>query len=135
MTEVRIIRDMDGVSPTHLTGFFEGWKNVPPPEALHQALVHAAYRSVAIEVASGRVIGFTYAVSDRTLSAYIPLLEVLPNWRAKGHGRRLVEDLLKQVEKLYMVDVCCDEDVAKFYSRFGFDQGIGMSRRNYECRY
>ena len=39
---------------------------------------------------SGQVVGFITAISDGVLSAYIPLLEVLPGWRSQGIGGELV---------------------------------------------
>lgn len=73
-----------------------------------------------------RVVGFITAVSDGVLAAYIPLLEVLPDYRGQGIGTELVRRLLHKVRNLYMVDVMCDPDVQPFYARLGMQPSAGM---------
>ena len=66
------------------------------------------------------------------MSAYIPLLEVLPNWQGRGIGTRLIEVLCEQLGDLYMVDLVCDAELEAFYAPLGFQVLTGMARRNYE---
>jgi GNAT superfamily N-acetyltransferase len=66
-----------------------------------------------------RVVGFVTAISDGVLSAYIPLLEVRPEYQRQGIGTELVRRLLDVLRGLYMVDLVCDEDVVPFYERLG----------------
>lgn len=115
-----------------LDGFFVGWPN-PPAPATHRRMLDAAYR-VSVAVHEGRVIGFANAVSDGVLSAYIPLLEVLPEWQGRGLGRALVQHLSAQLEHLYMVDLCCDEELTGFYESLGFHPARGMLSRNYAAQ-
>jgi ribosomal protein S18 acetylase RimI-like enzyme len=78
------------------------------------------------------VVGFVTAISDGVLSAYIPLLEVLPEYQGRGIGAELVRRLLDRLGGLYMVDLCCDEDVVGFYERLGlarWDAGMGLRNR------
>ena len=86
---------------------------------------------MAVDTASGRVVGFANAISDGVLTAYIPLLEVLPDWQGRGIGRRLIERLSEQLDDLYMIDIVCDESLASFYEPLGFRTLTGMARRNY----
>ena len=58
------------------------------------------------------VVGFVTAVSDGVLSAYIPLLEVLPEYQDRGIGSELMRRILEQLDDLYMVDVLCDAESA-----------------------
>ena len=57
-------------------GFFADWP-VKPTSERHLTILR---RSYAVEFALHRdqVIGFATAISDGVMSAYIPLLEVLP---------------------------------------------------------
>jgi len=123
---------LEGVEPRHLEGFFVGWPSPPSPER-HLALLRG---SAAVEVAhereERRVVGFVSAVSDGVLSAYVPLLEVLPDYGGQGIGSELVRRLLAQLEGLYMIDLSCDAELEPFYRRLGFqtlDRGMGI--RNY----
>jgi ribosomal protein S18 acetylase RimI-like enzyme len=125
---------LEGVEPQHLEGFFVGWPSPPSPER-HLALLRgSAAVQLARESGDGRVVGFVSAVGDGVLSAYIPLLEVLPAHQGRGIGSELVRRLLAGLDHLYMVDVCCDADLEPFYRRLGFqrlDRGMGI--RNYEA--
>ena len=49
------------------------------------------------------MVGFVTAISDGVLSAFIPLLEVLPEWQGPGIGTELVRRILAELEDFYMV--------------------------------
>ncbi len=109
--------------------FFEGWPNPPTPEKLWRVLSGSSHMALAVE--DGQVIGFMQAISDGVLSAYIPLLEVRAQWRGQGIASRLMENLLGQLDGLYMIDTACDDDLMPFYERFGMMRGNAMIRRDY----
>jgi len=67
------------------------------------------------------------------LSAYIPLLEVLPEWQGRGIGTELMRRLLDRLRGLYMVDLCCDAELEPFYRRLGlqvWERGMGIRDRS-----
>lgn len=117
-----------------LHGFFVGWPNPPSSEALVRILENSFCAYVAIESQSGKVIGFINSLSDGVLSCYIPLLEVLPEYQGQGIGAKLTDTLIHKINKFYMIDVCCDEDVVPFYKKRGFMQGNSMVLRNYKSQ-
>jgi ribosomal protein S18 acetylase RimI-like enzyme len=102
------------LKPEDLTGFFEGWQNPPNPEKRLKVLENSTHVIIAVDDTSGKIIGFINAISDKTLSAYVPLLEVLPEYRDRGIGSELVKRMITQLEDLYMIDICCDEEMAAF---------------------
>ncbi|QDG50584.1 GNAT family N-acetyltransferase [Persicimonas caeni] len=123
--------DLDGVSADDLDGFFVGWPTHPDC-ATHLRMLENAYAvAVAVDADTGRVVGFANAISDGVLSAYIPLLEVLPEWQGQGIGTRLIEVLCEQLDDLYMVDLVCDAELEAFYEPLGFRALTGMAKRNY----
>ena len=63
------------------------------------------------------MVGFITAISDGVLSAFIPLLEVLPA-PGPGIGSELVRRMLSELEDFYMVDLVCDPELEPFYRRF-----------------
>jgi GNAT superfamily N-acetyltransferase len=122
---------LDGVEARHLEGFFAGWPR-PPSPLRHLELLRG---SAAVELAreeDGRVVGFVNAISDGVLCAYVPLLEVLPEYQGRGIATELVRRLLTRLEGLYMVDLCCDAELEPFYRRLGFgtlERGMGIRNR------
>ena len=89
---------------------------------------------IAIDEHSNKVVGFITAISDGVLSAYIPFLEVLPEYKNKGIGKKLVKQMLQELDNIYMVDLCCDDDLVPFYEKFGVIKVNGMVVRNYEMQ-
>lgn len=122
--------NLKGIYPGNLTGFFEGWKFKVTPEK-HYEILKNSYK-VILALDEKNVIGFINAISDRKLSAYIPLPEVLPEYRRKGIGKELVRRMFEELKGFYMVDLCCDEELSGFYEKLGMIKTTGMIKRNYE---
>jgi len=133
MPNIVYTASLEGITSKMLDGgFFVGWPNPPAPDA-HLRILQGSYKVwVAIDTDIGKVVGFINSVSDGILSAYIPLLEVLPEYQGQGIGKNLVSKMLESLKHLYMVDVLCDEDLQKYYSRFGMHPATGMFFRNYD---
>lgn len=112
-------------------GFFEGWPESPSPEKHLEVLRASDHVVLAIEEQSGLVVGFVSAISDGLLSAHIPLLEVLPEYRRMGVGRELMQRMLGELDELYIVDLLCDEELRPFYERLGMQRAAGMMLRRY----
>jgi GNAT superfamily N-acetyltransferase len=128
---IRYQHDCTGITPEILRGFFVGWPKPPSPETHLKILQRSAYVVLAIDDSSGRVVGFVNAVSDRVLCAYIPLLEVLPEYHFRGIGTALMERLLDQLKGLYMIDLTCDAHLQKGYRQLGFRAMTAMMIRNF----
>jgi GNAT superfamily N-acetyltransferase len=126
---VEYTTSLDGVGPDHLVGFFEGWPKPSSPER-HLEILRGSHRVVlAREGDSQQVVGFVNAISDGVLSAFVPLLEVLPSHRGQGIGTELVRRMLAELDDLYSVDLVCDEELRSFYARFGMQPLPAMALR------
>ncbi len=130
--EIIYTESLRGVAVEQLHGFFVGWKNPPSPRRHLDILLGSDHVVLAIAKAPRKVVGFINAISDGVLSAYIPLLEVLPEFQKRGIGRELVTRMLGKLEHLYMVDLTCDLDMREFYEKAGLKAAFGMVQRNYE---
>ncbi len=111
-------------------GFFESWPNPPSPET-HLRILRGSYAAF-IALDGDQVVGFITAISDGVLAAFIPNLEVLPSYRGKGIGTRLVEAMKERLADFSAVDLVCDEDVKPFYADLGFRECAAMIIRNFE---
>jgi ribosomal protein S18 acetylase RimI-like enzyme len=129
---IRYSDRIEGVTPNDLSGFFVGWPSPPDPETHLEILRRSAHMVLAIDDSSGAVVGFITAISDGVLSAYIPLLEVLPDNRGQGIGRELLRRMLEKLESCYMVDLLCDPEVSGFYESLGMKSAHAMAVRRYD---
>jgi ribosomal protein S18 acetylase RimI-like enzyme len=144
---IRYVDSVDGIHLDMLHGFFEGWRRSVSPEDHLELLRRSDHVVLALDdspnvqtpdtdpapdaaatpdVVADRVVGFITAISDGVLAAYIPLLEVLPDYRGRGIGTELARRLLHRLNGLYMVDVMCDCNVQPFYERLGMLPSTGM---------
>jgi ribosomal protein S18 acetylase RimI-like enzyme len=129
LRQIEYIESVDGVEARDLAGFFVGWAATPTAEQ-HLAILRGSDH-VVLARDGERVVGFVTAISDGVVSAFIPLLEVLPEYQARGVGSELMRRMLARLEPFYMVDLCCDASLEPFYTRFGmrtWDRGMGFRR-------
>jgi ribosomal protein S18 acetylase RimI-like enzyme len=129
---IKYIDSLDNIEAGNLTGFFIGWPKPPSAETLLQILQKSAYIVLAINSETGQVIGFINAISDFTLAAYIPLLEVIPDYQKRGIGKELMRLMLKKLKDLYMIDLMCDKELESFYARQNMKPAFGMMIRNFD---
>ena len=111
--------DLASVREDMLGGFFADWPR-RPSAAQHLAVLRGSYRSVvAIDEAGDRVAGFVNMLSDGVLTAFIPWLEVLPEYQGRGIGSELMRRILEGTDRFYSVDLVCDAGLVPYYARFG----------------
>ena len=119
--------DIAGLTADRLRGgFFEGWPNPPTPDGHLAHLRGCEAVGLAVDEATGDVVGFISALGDGGTVAFISLLEVLPAWRGQGIGSELTRRMLARLGDRYAVDLVCDDDVVPFYERLGGSAGRAM---------
>lgn len=131
---IRFSQSSAELTAPQLCGFFVGWPNPPSPETHLRILQQSDYVVLAVDDETHRVVGFVTAISDKILSAYIPLLEVLPEYQYRGIGRELMERMLIQLDGLYMIDLTCDPNLQKAYRQLGFQKMTAMMIRRFDCQ-
>ena len=122
---------IDGIGADQLQGFFEGWPESPSPQTHRRLLESSDEIVLAIDEGADRVVGFITAITDRVLSTYILLLEVLPDYRRRGIGQELVRRMLERLKCFYMIDLICQPELQAFYERFGMQKATGMAIRDF----
>lgn len=120
--------DLSSLAEADLAGFFVGWP-APPSPAQHLAVLRGSYR-VVLAYDDDRVIGFVNMISDGVLTAFVPWLEVRPEFQGQGIGSELMRRILAEAEHLYSVDLTCDESLKPYYERLGMAALTGMGVRN-----
>ncbi len=132
--KVRYTDSLEGISTVQLEGFFERWPN-PPSAAAHLEILRRSFAvDLAITTDSDQVVGFINVLSDGILSAYVPLLEVKRGYRRRGVGSQLVRRILRRLGSLYVIDIVCDSESVRFYTRLGLRPGRAMCHRNYSAQ-
>ena len=121
--------NLDRIAIEQFNGFFVRWPN-PPSDEVFLKLLKGSYR-VVLAIDNEKLIGFISAVSDGVLSAYIPLLEVLPEYQFKGIGKKLIRKMKEELSHLYMIDLLCDEELIPYYEKQGMLKATGAVIRNY----
>jgi ribosomal protein S18 acetylase RimI-like enzyme len=120
----------DNILPHQLEGFFVDWPNKPSTET-HLEMLKNSKVILAIDEKENKVVGFIQAITDHILSAYIPLLEVLPAYQNQGIGTELVKRMISELDHLYMIDLLCDKELQSYYEKIGMNKAFGMMIRNY----
>lgn len=129
---IEYINSLDGIREEQLDSeFFDGWPNPPSRANFYRILQNSTYIWLAVDSDSNKVVGFINAISDKVLTAYIPLLEVVPAYQKQGIGSALVDRMLEQLKDYYMVDLLCDADLQGYYENRGMRVTTGMMKRNY----
>ena len=101
------------------------------PEEHLAILANSDFVVLAIDTAYSQVIGCVTALTDHVQSAFIPMLEVLPEYQGQGIGSELVSIMLDKLEDIPAIDLMCDEAQEPFFARFGMRRSAGMIMREY----
>ena len=124
-------KELTKIDSDQLSGFFVGWKQPLSKEKHYQILKNSEYIFLAFDTREEKVVGFVNALSDGVSFAFIPMLEVLPEYQNRGIGTKLMEMLLSDLEEISNIDLTCDPELQNFYERFGMLKSRGMVIRKY----
>lgn len=131
---MKYVTDSKEIQAHMLKGFFVDWPSHPNEET-HLKLLENSYGIVlAIDEQIQQVVGFITAISDGVLSAYIPLLEVLPEYQNQGIGSELIRRMMAELDGIYMIDLMCDQELQPYYRKQGMQPASGMIHRNYAAQ-
>lgn len=122
---------LEGIEQYCLDGFFIGWKKPLSIVQLRELLGNSTYKGLAVDKAKGKVVGMITALSDKVNWAFIPYLEVLPEYQNQGIGKELMRRMLDKLGNLNCVDLTCDPEMQPFYEQFGMLKSEGMVIRRY----
>lgn len=123
--------DIEGLDMEQLEGFFVGWRNPLTKEQHYNILKNSSYIVLAYDTEIAKVVGFINSLSDEINFAFIPMLEVLPEYQYLGIGTNLMKMMLELLDNITCIDLTCDEEMQGFYKRFGMIKSNGMILRKH----
>jgi len=121
----------EDLHPDEIQGFFVGWKKPLTSEQLLTILKNSYFIVLAYDTDKDKVVGFINALCDGVNFAFIPMLEVLPEFQNNGIGSNLVREMLELLKDITCIDLTCDIEMQEFYKRFGMLRSNGMVIRKY----
>jgi GNAT superfamily N-acetyltransferase len=84
------------------------------------AQVRGAWRVVGAYASDGAMVGFARAFSDGVSAAYLADVFVLADWRGRGVGRRIVEEMVENGPGREFRWMLHTADAHALYADFGF---------------
>lgn len=96
------------------------WSAADKPETLLRALRDSHTLITAWD--GERLVGLGNAISDGHLVVYYPHLLVLPDYRGRGIGKRLIERLIKRYDGFHQRVLVADGRTTEFYRKCGFER-------------
>ena len=107
------------------------WKDSYDPSGIKKLIEGSFVFAVVVDSASGKAIGMGRILSDGVSDAYLQDLVILPKYRGKGIGRKLVEVLLDYClsRRILWIGLISEPGQDGFYSSLGFkpmDKHISM---------
>jgi ribosomal protein S18 acetylase RimI-like enzyme len=120
--EVRVIHAWDADQIIELYRAGGWWKEKFNPAGIPGLIRRSFLFAVAIDLATGSAVGMGRVISDGVSDGYIQDLIVLPEYRGKGIGRRIVSALLEECKAhgLEWIGLVAEPGSEKFYIPLGF---------------
>ena len=96
------------------------WSSAEKPDLLLQAL--RASHSLITAWDGPTLVGLGNAISDGCLVVYYPHLLVLPDYRRRGIGSRIMQMLIARYKDFHQHIIMADARAIEFYRKCGFER-------------
>ncbi len=102
----------------------EWWSQGRTLSDIHKTLLNSDYIFGICEDHSQQLVAFARVLSDRVYRAIVFDVIVAANYRSKGLGLSLIEQIVSHPElsKVECIQLCCLPEMMPFYQKFGFIQ-------------
>ena len=112
--------DIDEIVALYRAGGW--WKEEYDPDEIPSLIAGSFAFAVACEKDGGRTVGMGRVISDGISDAYIQDLVVLPGFRGKGLGSKIVSCLVDQCKKegISWIALVAEPGSEQFYQGLGF---------------
>jgi len=96
-----------------------GWAHRIPDHPFLERLISASQR-VVVAVSQDKVIGFARAITDGLSNGYLSMIVVAPEWRGRGIGRSLVEEVVSDDAGITWMLRASRSQAPEFFEKLGF---------------
>ena len=98
------------------------WKDSYNPSGIKKLIKGSSAFAVVVDSASGKAIGMGRILSDGVSDAYLQDLVILPQYRGKGIGRKLVNSLIRHClsKGIQWIGLIAEPGNEQFFSELGF---------------
>jgi len=99
-----------------------GWWDGSVPSGVKDIISGSFAFAVAVDERSGKAIGMGRVLSDGISDAYVQDVIVLPEYRKKSIGKRIIAELIDHclAKKIAWISLIAESGTEKFYSGLGF---------------
>jgi aralkylamine N-acetyltransferase len=119
--EIRFVKDWP---PQEIIELYKAgsWWDGSVPSSVKDILSGSFVFAVAVDVDSGKAIGMGRVLSDGVSDAYIQDVIVLPEYRKKDIGKRIITELIDHClkNKIAWIALVAESGTERFYSSLGF---------------
>jgi ribosomal protein S18 acetylase RimI-like enzyme len=128
---VKAIHAIDDARRDEVLALFQSawWTADRSPAAVDRMIAGSDIVVGLLDSRSNRLVGFARAITDGVFLAVVLDVIVSPELRGKGHGARLVHELLArpEVAGVESIELVCQPELIGFYRRLGFTDRVGQS--------
>ena len=123
---VSLVRSWDTAEIVFLYKTGGWWKDTYNPAEIPRLIMGSFAFAVAADT-NGHAIGMGRAISDGVSDAYIQDLVILPEYRGRGIGTRILSVLIKHCKQagLSWIGLIAEPDSEEFYVPLGFERMPG----------
>jgi ribosomal protein S18 acetylase RimI-like enzyme len=120
--EVRIVASWDPDEIIALYRLMGWWQEYAQPSEISPLIAGSLAFAVAVERSTGRAVGMGRVISDGVSDAYIQDLVLMPEFRRRGIGKRILTTLLDRCKSagITWIGLIAEENATEFYILQGF---------------
>jgi ribosomal protein S18 acetylase RimI-like enzyme len=129
---IRVLGQFGSTRRDELLALFQSawWTAARTPEAIERMLEGSEVVIGLVDSESDRLVGFGRAITDRIFLAVVLDVIVAPDFRGRGLGASLMDELLARPElaDVDSIELVCQPELVDFYRRWGFTDSVGRAR-------
>jgi aralkylamine N-acetyltransferase len=124
---IRLVDSWGEDDIVHLYRAGRWWKDEYDPRSINGLIRGSFAFAVAIDPTSGHAIGMGRIISDGVSDGYLQDLVILPEFRHRGIGRKIVTALIQKCRDtgISWIGLIAEPDTEIFYEPFGFHRMEG----------